>query len=81
MRSLYFATLLQHFPIEPKKFTNTLVRVSGLQTEIEKQDISCIIPESLAHAIMFSKVFLGNIFAADTPLIMVGNNNVKRSAL
>jgi hypothetical protein len=76
MRSPYFAILLQHLSIELQKITNTSVRVSCLQTETETQDISYIILESLTHAMVFANVFVCNICAADSPLIMVDNNNV-----
>ena len=71
MRSPYFAILLRHLPIELKKITNTSVRVSCLQSETETQNISYIILESLAHAIMFANVFVCNFCAADSPLMMV----------
>ena len=80
-RSPYFAIILWHFPIELKKITNTSVRVSCLQTETETQDVSYIILESLAHAMVFANVFLCNICAADSSLMMVDNNNVLQYAL
>jgi len=55
--------------------------LSCLQTDTEIQDISYIILESLAHAMVFANVFLCNICAADSPLMMVNNNNVLQYAL
>jgi hypothetical protein len=58
MRSPYFAILLQHLSIELKKTTNSSVRVSCLQTEAKTQNISYIILEPLALAMLFANVFV-----------------------
>jgi len=81
MRSPYFVILLQHLPIELKKFANTSVRLSCLQCETETQDISYTILESLAHEMVFANVFVCNICAADSSLMMVDNNNGLKYAL
>jgi hypothetical protein len=72
----YFTILFQHFPVELKKITNTSVRVSGLRTEIETQDISYIILKSLAPAMVFASVFVCNTVATASVLLMVDSNNV-----